>query len=114
MGQAPMDKQRFTSLATQHASINYADEKSAEKSTLITDALRGLIQDALVNDPYGLEELLDVEACAPWVAFTALESGNLKDPFKSKCLTEVRKVARSGGINAIGAQIWLNENGFSS
>lgn len=75
--------------------------------------IRAAILSALCT-PAGTDKaikLLNNATLASWIAYTALEHGDLTEFQRARCLSVVRSQAAGGGLDSVGAKAWLAEHG---
>ncbi|GAA4871031.1 hypothetical protein [Luteimonas vadosa] len=108
-----MGTDKLVEIAQEHAAVDFASPDSMRGGNAAAAELRAAILSAL-STPSGTDkiiELLSNAAIAPWIAYSALEHGELTEFQRARCLSVIRSLAVGDGVDAVGAKTWLAEHG---
>lgn len=99
--------------ATLHASTGYGDPSAVRAGNTAAEAMVAVARQLAAMSPpavISFASLLDCEgATADWVAHHLLEHFEPNDAVTSRALAVIERAASSGGANALGSRMWLDD-----
>ena len=108
------DIEEFIRLSGVHASVDYGSPSSVADGSKAADSMSNiatrLVESGLTED---LLELLDHKVAGAWVAFAVAELPKVTHKQRELCIKTIQEMASGSDINAIGAEMWLTERGYS-
>jgi hypothetical protein len=105
-----------SNLAEAHAVAGYESAQAIRIANSAAGELHAMAVTAL-ESPEGTEQLISLlshPVAGSWTAYAALNSGELSELQRARCLAILRALARGNSIDAVGAKAWLNQHGFGA
>ena len=103
----------FLKYADIHASTDYENRTSVKAGNQAADSMKDIANRiAALGRAEELLKLLSNEVAGAWVAYTLADSLQLNKSQKKRCIKHIQNIAAGGGLDSMGAEMWLKERGY--